>query len=197
MLSAEVSCAEAEELCDRAAEIAFPVHVISAVFLTRSEALAPGLELAIFASEVFFLGSLFGVKLLLAVSKTTEVGLLAIIALQEGARVKSQIKRLFVVNVAWSVNSLCSWETLVLGNLQSKLLNLFLLVLEVLQLCNDFFALCLINLSLAGGALHKGERNLKRAPLVLKQLQHAVCVEDVTAGQLHTSLIFELTCVAD
>ena len=142
--------------------------MISAVCFTRSEALTPGLKLAVLASEVFSLGSLFGVKLLLAVSKTTEVGLLAVKALQEGARVKSQIKRLFVVNVAWSVNSLCSWETLVLGNLQGKLFNLFLLVLEVLKLCNDFFALCLINLSLAGGALHEGERNLERAPFVLK-----------------------------
>lgn len=61
--------------------------MISAVLLTRPEALAPGLKLAVLTSEVFFLGSLFGVKLLLAVSKATEVGLLAVIALQEGAGV--------------------------------------------------------------------------------------------------------------
>ena len=61
--------------------------MISAVLLTRPEALAPGLKLAVLTSEVFLLGSLFGVKLLLAVSKATEVGLLAVIALQEGAGV--------------------------------------------------------------------------------------------------------------
>ena len=171
--------------------------MVPAVLLTLAEALAPGLKLAVLAPEVFLLGLFFGIKLLLAVGKTTEVGLLAVVALEEGARVKSQLEGLSVVDVAWSVDSLSTWKALILGNLQSELLNLLLLVLEVLKLCNNFRALSLVDLSLAGRALHESEVNLEGAPLVLEQLEHAVCVENVTAGQLNTRLILELTRVAD
>ena len=78
---AEVSCSEAMEECYRAAEVAFPVYLCFAVLFAISLSCTVCLELAVFASQVLFLGALFKAKLLLAVDHATEVRLLAVVAL--------------------------------------------------------------------------------------------------------------------
>ena len=89
-LTAEVVSAEAVVLSDRAAEVALPVDLLFTVSWAVAHAsTCIALDLALAATIVLFVCALIVSKLLLAVSHSSEVGLLAIEAFVESAGVKS------------------------------------------------------------------------------------------------------------
>ena len=93
---AKVGRAEAVKECDRAAEVALPVDVSLSMLRTLFHSGTVSFDLAIFAAKVFLLRFLFLVSLLLAVDHATEVGLLAVEALVEGALLHGDIDKVIL-----------------------------------------------------------------------------------------------------
>lgn len=96
-----------------------------------------------------------------------------------------------------SRQSLSTWETLILGYIHSKLLNLLLERPKLAELILDRLRAGLLNLLLALWAVHEGEVDFKCAPSMLQKLKHTTLMENVSAHQLHASLLLEFTSVAD
>lgn len=72
-------------LRDRAAVIAFPHDVFTSVLRALAITTTVGLDLALFATEGFFVDVLFCAKLLHAVCCTSKVWLFTVVALKECA----------------------------------------------------------------------------------------------------------------
>jgi hypothetical protein len=159
---AHVVGAEAAEKSNGTAVHALPVDLNAAVRLTRSLTSTNLLKEAILAEEIFLLGlTLLCVgHLLLTVNETTEVGLLASVALVKGGAVVSELLRLSVVDITLSRESLVIEDSLVFRVLESLLLNILLQGNEGAELASDRLGYTLdVDLLLAAGAVHEGERN--------------------------------------
>ena len=123
---AHVVCAEAAEESNGTTVLTLPVDLDAAVFFTRCLTSTDLLEETILAQKIFFIGlALLSVgHLLLAVNETTEVGLLATVALIKGGAMVCKFLGLAVVNVTLSGKSLIVEDSLTFGVLQCFLLNM-------------------------------------------------------------------------
>ena len=106
---AEVCCAEAVILCNRAAVIAFPHYVLASVLWALAITTTVYFDLALFAAEGLFIDVLFGAKLLHAVCCATKVWLFAVVALKECAWVHGELQFFSLINVSWCGQSLSVW----------------------------------------------------------------------------------------
>ena len=195
-LTEEVS-AKAVPHCHGAAEHALPVDVLIAVLVTSLLASAVSVHGAVPAAQVLLAGPLLDSKLGLAVDHSSEVGLLAVIALVERAAVEGELEELALIMVTWGGEALILVKALVLSDLKSHLLDRVAELVEGLELSIDQLAARLFDLLLAAGARHEGEGDLEGAPLVLEELVDAVGMEDMPAAELHTGLLAKLARVAD
>ena len=194
---AHVSCAEAVPHSHGAAVAALPVYVRGTVLFAVTHACAISFELAVLAAQVLFFGVLFHAELLLAVDHASEVGLLAVVALEEGARVQGEAQQVALVGVAWRHQSLALVQALVLSHFKSELFDAFTELGEGGELLGDRSAAFNLYVLFAAGAGHEGEGDLEGIPSVLEKLQHAIGVEDMAAAESDAGLFAQLACVAD
>ena len=110
-----------------AAEHALPVDLIIAVFLAICLPCANIFEQAALAKQVLWLGLILlsVVHFLLAIDKSTEVGLLALVTLVEGASMIGKLLRLLEVNVVFVGKTFIFEDTLISGIDQSLSLHDF------------------------------------------------------------------------
>ena len=185
VIAHEVST-EAVEQSRAAAEHALPVDLCFAVDFTDCLAGADLLQDAILAKKILGLRlvPLSVVHLTLAVDEATEVGLLAVVALVEGATMVGKLLRLLVVYVV-NVAQTCILEnSLLLSMDQCLRLNLLLETKERSELGFDRLRESLhLDFLLAAGAGHEGEGDSEGGPLVLEEVDDAVRVEDVAARE--------------
>ena len=175
---------EAVEQSRAAAEHAFPVDLCFAVDLADSLAGADLLQDAVLAEKILGLRlvPLSVVHLLLAVDEATKVGLLAIVALVEGAAMVGKFLRLLVVYVV-NVAQTCILENSLILSIDHCLrLNLLLETEEGSELgLNRLRESLHLNFLLAAGAGHEGEGDSEGGPLVFEEVHDTVRVEDVAA----------------
>ena len=195
---AEVVSTEAVEESSGAAEHALPVDLGSAVLLTSGLTGTDLLEEAFLADQVLLLGLLSHLHLITAVDETTEVGLLAGVALVDrAAEVGVGLWAAVEVAILLSDTGILK-DALLLSVDQSHLLDLLSEAQERTKLSSNRARETLdLNLLLACRASHKSEGDAERAPLVLQELNDAASVENVTAAQSGASLSTELSGVAD
>ena len=118
--------------------------------------------------------------LLLAVYKTTEVRLLAAVALVERAATVGEFLRLAVVDVIWSNESLITENALSLGVQEGLFLYSLFERDERTELTGNRLGQALnIDLLFAARAAHEGESNSKGSPFVFEKQNHTVCVENM------------------
>ena len=197
---AHVVRSEAAEERNGTAVHALPVDLDAAMRLAGGLSGTDLLEEAILAEEVFFLGlALLSVgHLLLAVDETTEVGLLATVALVEGCAVVGELLGVVVVSITHSGETFIMEDPLIFSVLKSLLLNMLFEGNERAELAGDGLGdTSDVDLLLAAGAAHEGESDSECSPLVLEELNDAICVEDMAAGKLGASFRAELCGVAD
>ena len=197
---AHVVRSEAAEERNGTAVHALPVDLDATMRLAGGLSGTDLLEEAILAEEVFFLGlALLSVgHLLLAVDETTEVGLLATVALIEGCAVVGELLGIVVVGITDSGETLIMENPLIFSVLKSLLLNMLFEGNERAELAgNGLGDTSDVDLRLAAGAAHEGESDSECSPLVLEELNDAICVEDMAAGKLGASFSAELGGVAD
>ena len=197
---AHVVCAEAAEESNGTTVLAFPVDLDAAVCLTRCLTSTDLLEKAILAEKIFFLGlALLSVgHLLFTVDETSEVRLLATVALIEGSAVVCKLLGLAVINVTLSDKSFIVEDSLAFSVLECFPLNMLFKGNERTELAGNRLGYTRnVNLLLTAGAVHKGESDLERGPFVLKKLNDAICMEDMTAREFGASFSSKLAGVAD
>ena len=115
---AEVGRAKAVEHGHRAAVVALPVDLLTAMLLAVAAAGAVGLHLAVLAAQVLFLCALLCLELLLAVHHAAEVRALAVVALIEGARVHGEVKQLAFEAVTGRRETLIRVKALLLSHVE-------------------------------------------------------------------------------
>jgi hypothetical protein len=188
---------EALEESDGAAVHALPVDLFASVRLADGLTSANLPEEATLAQKVLLLCLLAGG--LLAVNETTEERRLALVTLVESAAVHGKLLRLVEVVVSRSRDALIVEDALLFCTGQSRLLDTFLereerakLIINGLGIGNTDF-----HLLLTVGTSHEAESDPEGGPLVLEELNNAVGVENMAAGEAGTGLSAELAGVAD
>jgi len=111
--------------CDGAAVHALPISEINTVLLTFSHSDTHLLKQALLAQKILFgsLALLISLHLLLAVDKSTEVGLLAVVALIERATMHGKLLRFVVVMILLICQSLVTEDSLSFSIFQSCILD--------------------------------------------------------------------------
>ena len=139
------------------------------------------------------------VGLLLTVDQSSEVGHFAGVAHVEGAAMVGKLLRLAKVEVAWRRKSLISEDALPFGVGESLFLDLFLQAEEWAEFFSDGARDLLghLDLMLAAGARHEGKCDPQGCPPVSQELNNAIGVESVAAGEPGAGLGAELARVAD
>jgi hypothetical protein len=195
---AKVSSAKAAEEGYGAAELAFPVDLFNAVLLAGSLTGSNILEDAVLAEKFFLCRLALLSHLLLTIDKATEVRLLATVALVEGAAAVGEFLRLAVIDVILSCEPLIAEETLPLGVRERLLLNALFEREERTELTSNGLGQAQnVDLLFAAGAVHEGESNSEGGPLVLEELNDAVCVEDMATRELGACFGSKLSSVAN
>ena len=193
---AEVVSTEAAVESSGAAVHALPVDLGISVLLAGSLTSTDLLEEAVLADKVLLLSLLC--HLLTAVNETTEVRLLAGVALVDrAAEVGVGLRAAVEVTILLSNTGILK-DTLLLSVDKSDLLDLLLEAQERAKLSSNRARETLdLNLLLACRASHESEADTERAPLVLQKLNDAASVENVTAAESGASLSTKLSGVAD
>ena len=194
---AEPVRAEAVVNSNGAAEHAFPVDLEVAVLCTGLLPCTVSLHLAIPAAKVLLAELILVVEGSSTIDHAAEVRLLAVVALVEGAIVHGEFEELAFVVVARASEALIFVEALVLGHIESDLMNALAKLVKFFELSLNLLAPCLSDLLLAARAVHEGEVDLERAPAGLEEHLDAICVEDVATAELHAGLRLKLARVAD
>ena len=160
----EVGCAKAVEEGHTTAELAFPVDLSNTVLLARGLSSSNSLEHAGLAEQVFLLSFLLFrvVHLLLTVDQTSEVRLLALVALIERASMISELLGLSEIGISRSDDSFISKDSLLISILESLLLNILLQCKERAKLLFDCIGDSVhFDLLLATRARHEGKGDSK------------------------------------
>ena len=156
----EVSCSEAAEQGYAATELAFPVDLRSAVFLTRCSSSTNLFQQAVLAQQVLLLRLLLlcVCHLLLTIDQSTEVGLLATITLVEGAPVIGELLRSAEVRIGLRSQALIVQKTLLLSVVERLPLDLLFQADKRAELLRYGLGDTLeLNLLLAAWAGHESE----------------------------------------
>ena len=175
---------EAVEQCRAAAVHALPVDLCFSVNITDCLTGADRLKDTILADKILRLGliPLGIVHLLFAVDQASEIGLLAVVALVEGATMVGKFLRLLVIYVVNVVQASIVENSLVFSMNQCLRLNSLFEPEKRSELGSDWLRDSLkLNFLLAAGARHEGKGDSKGGPLVLEEVHDAVRVEHVAA----------------
>ena len=101
---------------------------------------------------------------------------------------KSQALEIAFVRISSGDKSLAMIEALILCNLKGHPFEVLTELSERGQLSVDLRASSFLDLLLASGARHECKRDLKRIPSILKESQHAISVEYVSAPEFDARL---------
>ena len=124
---AEVVGAKAAEECRGATVHALPVNLSSTMLFTVCLSCAKLLQEALLADQVLRLAVISSLGILnFTVNETTEIWLLAAVALEERAAMVRKLLWLVVVDVSWSRESLIVKDTLLLCSLHGKFVDFLL-----------------------------------------------------------------------
>ena len=135
---AEVMGAKAAEECRGATVHALPINLSSTMLFTVGLSCAKLLQEALLADQVLRLAVISSLGILnLTVNETTEIWLLAAVALEERAAMVRKLLWLVVVDVSWSRESLIVEDALLLCSLHGKFVDLHLQGHQRAQLGSD------------------------------------------------------------
>lgn len=156
-----------------------------------------GFQLARLTQEVLFCLPLHEVHLLLAINESSKVRLDTVATLVEGAPVQCEVECLVEVKVAWGRQSLVFVDALPSCLEKHFFFDKFLETIKCRHFFLNWWTVISLNRTLAARAVHEGEGDSQRTPLMLQELSHTIGMEDVSAVQLHRWLLGKLTSVAD
>ena len=169
-LIAEVCRPKAMEKGNWAAEVAFPIDLLSSMFRTLFDSGSVNLHLTWPALQVLFPCLIFHVKLALAIDQTTKVWFVAVEALIKRASMHGCFKKLRITKFGIAGGPFVrDFQSLFFGNLESLFLNLTSQVFDLSELFLDLGAIrANRNIALAARASHKRKIDFERIPAMLQ-----------------------------
>ena len=177
-----VSVAVAEPEGDGAAPLALEVDVFSTVLVTVLDARADQIRRALWTNQVFLAVLASCCHVVAAVVQAAKVGIFALKAHVVGALEHGEGLQVVVEPIGWVLEPSVLFQPLQTGPLNSLLFDHSPNILHCSQVGLQRCAVVQLHRLLAGRAVHEGEDNPRRRPLVLNYLLHAIDMEDVSTA---------------